>query len=1080
MSKPSLRSVVVALLLWTGAANLYASPQRLSGDIEGVVKDASGALIPSVSITVTNVETAAERMLITDEYGHFLAALLPVGEYAVRAQLQGFGTWTGRVVAKTGERTNINIILQVGNVSEEVTIQTSAAQLVNASDAQIAMSIDEKRVKELPLATRDPLVLATLSPGVVPVTAANPFLGTGSFNSNGGRGRGNNITIDGVVSSDVSTTGGAGFGTLSLDAIQEFKLITNNFNAEFGRNANSQVQIITKGGTNTFHGTAYEFLQNDKLNARDYFDTTGKASVIRRNQFGATAGGPIIKDKLFYFGSYQGLQIRGVGGTQSRVVPTPAQLAAVTDPTSRAILDLYQLPPAQTVTGDVGRVSQSAPRVTKENGFSARMDYSMGGGRDLITGRYAFQDSSESRQSLTFIGTSLAGFGADSVNRPHSFGLGWTHVLSSRVVNEARFAFGRSAPNFTPQFTETGPRINITGFALFGESDIIPQGRVQNTFQYSDTLTWTNGRHNWKFGGDVHRIQANSIFDSNVRGIWLYNSWDDFAAGLPARYDQRFGSTVRGNRLYNVFGFVQDDFKVRPDFTLNLGVRLEVAGGVSEVNDILSNLDFTKPAPIGGAPAGPLGSFVLGGKAFETNYNWQPRFGFSWNPNRGKWIVRGGYGITNDFIFLNPITNLRFTPPFVQTLTLTSFTAANSYANLYAGTAPAQADSKAAVGQFNSTQTNFGAFSPIERTLKNPQVQQFSLTIERELSNTLALRTSYIGTISHYLQRSRHANMIPQGTIAPAANEADEIARIPQFTAVFNAANATATGSSNRIDPRFNAITLIEGSGSANYQGLAVELNKRFSRGNQFQVSYTFSKSIDDASDVLNVVVNDFPVLQNPFDLKNSRSVSQFDIPHRLVINHVWQPQWAAGLTGVTGKLLHGWGFSGIFQVQSGFPTTIFTGPRYGINEPSVTGNSTNVIRPTVVGDLSKLKFAPLGSPEAALIPTPAQRGVNTQSTTRNTNTSNFPLVQTMLGNFGNLGRNAVRLNGLTNFDWVFLKDTAITEAMKVQFRAELFNVFNNTSFATFDNNLSSATFGTYGGTDTTPRQIQLALKLIW
>jgi hypothetical protein len=1080
MSKPSLRSVLMALLLLSAAANAYAWPQRLSGDIEGVVKDATGALIPSVSITVTNVETSAERTLISDEYGHFLAALLPIGEYSVRAQLQGFGTWTGRFVAKTGERTNINIILQVGNVSEEVTVQTTAAQLVNANDAQIAMSIDEKRVKELPLATRDPLVLATLSPGVVPVTAANPFLGTGSFNSNGGRGRGNNITIDGVVSTDVSTTGGAGFGTLDLDAIQEFKLITNNFNAEFGRNANSQVQIITKGGTNTFHGTAYEFLQNDKLNARDYFDTTGKASVIRRNQFGATAGGPIVKDKLFYFGTYQGLQIRGVGGTQSRVVPTAAQLATVTDPTSRAILDLYKLPPAQTESGGVGRVSQSAPRVTKENGFSTRLDYSMGGGRDLITGRYAFQDSSESRQSLTFIGTSLAGFGADSVNRPHSFGLGWTHVLSNRVVNEARFAFGRSAPNFTPQFTEYGPRINITGFALFGESDIIPQGRVQNTFQYSDTLTWTNGRHNWKFGGDVHRIQANSIFDSNVRGTWRFNSWDDFAVGLPASYDQRFGSTVRGNRLYNVFGFVQDDFKVRPDFTLNLGVRLEVAGGVSEVNDILSNLDFTKPAPIGGAPAGPLGSFVLGGQAFETNYNWQPRFGFSWNPNRGKWVVRGGYGIANDFIFLNPITNLRFTPPFVQTLTLTSFTAGNSYANIYAGTAPAQASSSAAVGQFSPTQTNFGAFSPIEQTLKNPQVQQFSLTIERELSNTLALRTSYIGTISHYLLRSRHANMIPQGTIAPALNEADEIARIPQFTTVFSAANATATGSSNRIDPRFNAITLIEGSGSANYHGLAVELNKRFSRGNQFQVSYTFSKSIDDASDVLNVVVNDFPVQQNPFDLRNSRAVSQFDIPHRLVINHVWQPQWAAGLTGVTGKLLHGWGFSGIFQAQSGFPTNVFTGPRYGINETSLTGNSTNAIRPTVVGDLSKLKFAPLGSPEAALIPTPAQRGVNTTSGARNTNTSNFPLVQTMLGNFGNLGRNALRLNGLTNFDWVFLKDTAVTEAMKVQFRAELFNVFNNTSFASFDNNLSQATFGTYQGTDTTPRQIQLALKLIW
>jgi hypothetical protein len=648
-------------------------------------------------------------------------------------------------------------------------------------------------------------------------------------------------------------------------------------------------------------------------------------------------------------------------------------------------------------------------------------------------------------------------------------------------VNEARFAFGRSAPNFTPQFTKPGPRINITGFALFGESDIIPQGRVQNTFQYSDTLTWTAGRHNWKFGGDLHRIQANSIFDSNVRGIWLFNSWDDFASGLPARYDQRFGSTVRGNRLWNVFGFAQDDFKMTPNFTVNLGARLEVAGGVSEINNILSNLDLSKPAPIGGAPGGPLGSFVLGGSAFGTNYNWQPRFGFSWNPSRGRWVVRGGYGISNDFIFLNPITNLRFTPPFVQTLTLTGgFTGGNSYANIFAGTSPAQGASRAAVGQFSSTQTNFGAFSPIERNLKNPQVQQFSLTIERELSNTLALRTSYIATVSHYLLRSRHLNMIPQGTIAPSANEADEIVRIPQFTAVFNAANAAATGSSNRIDPRFNAIQLIEGSGSANYHGLGVELNKRFSRGHQFQVSYTWSKSIDDASDVLNVVVNDFPVLQNPFDLRNSRSVSQFDIPHRLVVNHVWQPQWAAGLTGVAGKLLHGWGFSGIFQTQSGFPTNIFTGPRYGINEPSLTGNSTNAIRPNVVGDLSKLVFAPLGSPEAAKIPTPAQRGVNTTAAQRNTNTSNYPLAQTMLGQFGNLGRNAIRLNGLTNFDWVFFKDTAVSEAMKVQFRAELFNVFNNTSFATFDNNLSSATFGTYGGTDTTPRQIQLALKLIW
>jgi hypothetical protein len=1074
----SLRSAVIALLLMV-STNAWS--QRLSGDIEGVVKDPTGALVPGVSVTITSVETGAQRMLVSDDRGTFLATLLPLGEYDVRAELQGFKSWTARTTSKSGERTSLNITLEIGNVTESISVTETAVQLVNTNDAQITMSIDEKRVVDLPLATRDPLVLATLSPGVIPVTDANPFLGTGSFNANGGRGRGNNITIDGVVSTDVSTTGGAGFGTLSLDAIQEIKLITNNFNAEYGRNANSQFQVITKSGGNQFHGSVYEFLRNDKLNARDYFDRTGKDSILRRNQFGATAGFPIIEDRLFFFGHYQGLQIRGAGGTRSLVVPSAAQRAAVTDPTSRAILDMYQLPAPQSESGGVGTVSQSASNLTKENSFSTRLDINFPGGRDLISGRYALLDSQQAAESLTFIGVSLAGYGADSVNRPQNFNMGWTHVISGRAANEARIAFGRSAPNFSPQSTIAGPRIDITGFALFGESEIIPQGRVQNTFQYSDTLTWTSGRHNWKFGGDLHRIQANSVFDSQIRGIWRFASWDAFAAGQPTRYDQRFGSTVRGNRLTNVFAFAQDDFKVTPNFTLNLGLRLEVAGGVSEVNDILSNLDISKPAPIGGAPAGPLGSFALAGSAFETNYNWQPRFGFSWNPNRGRWVVRGGYGITNDFIFLNPITNLRFLAPFVQTLTLTGgFTGANSYANIHAGTSAAQAATNAAVGQFSPTQTNFGGFSPIERNLKNPQVQQFSLTLERELSNTTALRVSYVGTLGHYLLRSRHVNMIPQGTIAPAANEADEIARIPQFTSIFAASNATATGSSNRIDPRFNGVTLVEGSGSSNYHGLGVELNKRFSRGYQFQASYTWSKSIDNGSDVLNVVVNDNPVLQNPFDLNNSRSVSQFDVPHRLVINHVWEPQWAAGLTGAAGKLLHGWGFTGIFQIQSGFATNIFAGPRYGITDASLTGNSTNVIRPNVVGDLSTLKFAPLGSPEAAQIPTAAARGINSTAAQRNTNTSNYPLVQPMLGHFGNLGRNSIRLNPLTKFDWVFLKNTAVSESVNVQFRAELLNALNNTSFARFDNILSSPTFGTYGGTDTTPRQIQLALKLVW
>src|SRR5881296_2455850 len=388
----------------------------LNGDIEGFVTDGSGAFVPGVSISITSLETGAQRSLFTDDRGHFVATLLPIGDYEVRAELAGFKPALKRLVVKSAEQARLNLTLEVGNPTQEVTVVDTTVQLVNTTDAQIQDSIDEKRIKALPIRTQDPLVLATLSPGIIPVTPGNPFLNTGSFNSNGGRGRGNNITIDNIVSTDVATTGQAGLETLSIDAIHEFKLITNNFNAEFGRNANAQVQIITKGGSNTFHGTAYEFLRNDALNARDYFDTTGKASILRRNQFGATVGGPIIQDKMFYFGHYEGLQIRGAAGTRRPRVPTAAQRAAITDPTSRAILAESGLPAAETddPSGNFGLVSQVAPVETKSNAWSARIDRNFGGGRDLLTGRYAMQKSTQNSEGNTFINTNLAGYGASS------------------------------------------------------------------------------------------------------------------------------------------------------------------------------------------------------------------------------------------------------------------------------------------------------------------------------------------------------------------------------------------------------------------------------------------------------------------------------------------------------------------------------------------------------------------------------------------------------------------------------------------------------------------------------------------
>ncbi len=1073
----------VALML----AGSLTGGAAVSGDIEGFVTDSSRALVPGVAITVRNVETGAERTLVTDDRGHFLATLLPPGEYEVRAERLNFRPAVQRILVKSAERASLNLTLALGNLTEQVTVTETLVQLVNTTDAQIQVSIDQKRITGLPLAGRNPVSLAGLAPGVVPAMAGNSFLGTGAFNANGGRGRGNNVTIDNIVSTDVSSAGTAGINTLSVDGIQELKLITNNFNAEFGRNASSQFQIITKSGSNEFHGAIYEFLGNDKLNARDWFDKTGKASIIRRNQFGIASGGPILPDRLFFFGHYEGLQVRGAGGTRIASVPTAAQLAGVTDPTSLAILTAAKLPAAQADSAGAGSVSQSAATYTKSNAWSIRLDHNFNGGRDTLHGRFSAQGATEGNVNNTFLGSNLAGWGATVTNDPRNFHMGWTHVVNPQVANEARIAYGRATSTFSPQTDNRLPRIQITGMASFGLWEGLPQGRVQNMFQYSDTLTWTRARHNLKFGAEYHRIQANSVLDAFTRGIFTFASWADFAAGRPLSYQQRFGSTARGNRVSNAFFFAQDDFKVLPDFTLNLGLRVEAAGDVGEVNDIQSNLDVHRAGPAGGALTGPLGTFVLGSTIYGNIVNYQPRLGFAWNPGRGEWVLRGGYGITNDFVFLNPITSAsRTLPPFIQRIDITgaaSFTGADSYANVLGGTGAIQAQGRAAVGRFNSSQVNFSSISPIDTALKSPQVQQWSLTLERRISGDLAVRVGYVGTAGRYLLRNRQINMIPQSLVRPAAGAADEIARLGEFQNIFAASSGTPARGSNRLDPRFNSVGVVESSSSSSFHGLEVELNKRFSRGWQLQASYTWSKSIDDGSDVLNgALPNDSFVAQNPFDLANSKGPSQFDIPHRLVVNHIFEPQVFRNLQGIAGKILHGWALNGIFQSQSGFPVTILAGPRLGISDAALSGNSAgvNMVLADVAGDVSKLVFAPAGSAGAALIPSAAARGINANATDRNTNTSNYPLVQPLIGHYGNMGRNSVRLNSLIQFDWVLLKNTPINEFVNAQFRAELFNVFNNTSFAGFQNTLSSPAFGTYQSTLTRPREICLALKLTW
>ena len=295
--------------------------------------------------------------------------------------------------------------------------------------------------------------------------------------------------------------------------------------------------------------------------------------------------------------------------------------------------------------------------------------------------------------------------------------------------------------------------------------------------------------------------------------------------------------------------------------------------------------------------------------------------------------------------------------------------------------------------------------------------------------------------------------MIPPSLVRPAVDEADEVARLQEFGLIFMGSTAGPMGSSNRIDPRFNSITLVESSSSSNYHALQAQVTKRYSGGHQITGAYTWSKSIDDVSDVLEGLPSDTASVQNPFDFQNNRGVSQFDVAHRLVIHHLWDLPLFPNTRGVAGMLLHGWSFNGIFEAQSGQPVNIFARTRLGIADISLSGNTfgqmmPNPVRANVSGDLSQVVFAPAGSPEAALIPTPAARGINSAPTSRNVNTSNYPLTQPLLGNFGSLGRNVLRMNGLTNFNWMLSKNTPLSESLDLQFRAEFYNVFNNTSFS--------------------------------
>jgi outer membrane receptor protein involved in Fe transport len=1077
------------LLTFAFCVNLSA---QITGALRGTVSDASGSSIPKAKVTLTNLETRQVRTQDVNLQGEFNFELLTVGSYQVKAEAAGFASSETTALVQTGEPRAVAFKLEVGNVNQVVEV-TSAVSQLDTETSQLQTSITGQAIQEVPV-NRNPNNFVLGVPGVAPVSPNNPFLSSGSFNANGGRGRGNNITVDGITATDVSVTGTGGpLSPLNFSSIKEVKIITNNFSAEYGRNSSAQVMYITKGGTNSLHGELYEYLQNNDLNARGFFDTTGKASISKVNTYGFEVGGPAYipkvfdgRNKAFWHVDYEGFKNRGVSAPRIAPVPTPAQLASITDPTSLAIAKQYNLPSSPT-----GTVTASAPATTDTWEQSYRGDFVLGK-NDNLWGRYAVYNSFANSAGNTFISSNLPFFGAASANHPRQASLAETHLFGATAVNEFRFGFGQSKPAFPIQTPyPLGPQISFADGSVtsIGVSNILPQGREQRTFQYTDNFTLTRGRHNIKMGFEWYHLEADSFFDSNIRGTLTFASFAAFAAGQLSTYTQNFGNSVRANRVENKFAFVQDDWKVTRRLTLNLGLRMEWAGGPTEANGQISNLNLDNHTSYGAAGSGIFGLMEAGKPSFNSNYNWGPRIGFAWTPTGDqKTVVRGGYGIAYDFVFLNPITNQRFLPPLIYSGSLSgaaSFTGGNSLANIYAGTADIQKQLNAQVGSLGTSLKNFGAISPaIAQNLRNAQVQQRSFGVERQLMNNMVLKITYVGTKGTYLPRTRPINFL-LGPPAAATSLADEQARLSQFTTAFAGLNGTTTTYSNRYDPRYNAINYVESSGQSGYNALQIELHKRFGKHFFAGLAYSWAHSLDDSSDVLNVLANDNSAQETPNDNHNNRASSQFDLRHVLSVTHTWElPFFLGSPNRLVRSVLGGWSFAGISTVRSGFPITLYAGSfpsaLGGFTDPlSYLGSGNNVDRPNIGGPITNWNPRPAGSAGA-----PA--GTSTVNGVAISNyAQSLGLTQPFIGQYGTMGRNVLRINGQQQFDWNIYKSFHVSEKVNFQIRSEFYNIFNNHAFllvagANNGPSITASNFGQYTAVSQNARTVQVGARVVF
>ncbi len=1064
MRKASLhlgRVVVLSLLcVWATADSLGA--QSTTGGIQGTAKDNQDAVVPGVTVTIRNTQTNASRTVVTQGDGSYRFLNVPVGQYELTAELPGFTKYVrAGLTLSLNQDAVVNIEIRPASVSESIMV-TADAPLLNTTTPEVGVRFDTKRISELPVGnSRDVFAVALSAPGVSQLGSGQSAFAAGTnFSSNGMRVRSNNFMIDGQDSNDPSVTGRQQ-PINNTDIIQEVRLITNQFAAEFGRAAGSVVNVVTRNGTNAFRGTAFAFTNDNALNARSNLDKRAgrtEAPFRKERQLGGTIGGPVLRDKTFFFGSYQRWTDRQLGsGFTLDGAPTEAgrqvlQSAAGSRPQVQALLKFVPAGAAngksanftiggQTFTVPLGSVTGSSSIKFDNDQAAARVDHQLGRNHTL-TSRYLLGRTPESSGTGQ---VTPPGLTTVNTSNQHSLNTWLNSVVSQNLSNEFRVAWSHLGTITGAQdpASESIPSLEIselgmTGFnaganrTAIGLAVNLPQFRYNDTYQFQNTVTYVRGGHLMKAGVDVRRQYVKSFFFPTIRGLLRYSTLNTFVGDIAeaANINKPLpgGEEVNYYRWWDQYYFVQDEWKVKPTLTLNLGLRYELPG-----NNIQSLIELNEGI-IGANGNNPVFALTPVPKT-DTN-NFQPRIGFNWAPTTDtggvvnlitggdKFVLRGGYARTHDYAFLNIALNIVSSFPYVAAINRSNF--ADAFTLLQA-TPP---------GVPVGTNPNLLTRTVVGEDFRSPMADQFSLEIQRQLGTNVALKVGYVGTLGKDLFRTLDGNP-----------------RQPM------------TGSSGpRIDPTRGVVRLRANEAESWYHSLQTGLEKRFSGGLSAGMHYTWSKYLDTASEIFNPSGGEVAVSQDSFNVNNDKARSSYDRPHRVTGNFVWELPWMRNQEGVAGRILGGWQVSSFFTLQSGAPFTALNGSDPTGALAGIDGLVGNAIRPNINTDL---KLSEMTVPEII-----AAGGASLFRTL-----CGLPSATCAGERVGNVGRNTLRADGIGTVDIGLTKNTRIANGHNIQVRFELFNATNTRNFGIPEGRVNSASFLNQWATDGGNRRVWAALR---